>query len=188
MSTPSNDIFWIDNPVVLIDKNNWYKIIPVPNMTTNEILNAITRFCIVVIILLLIFYNNTRIILILVLVIVIVVIYYLVLTNRNRVETYNTDIIKPYDHHNNEKELNDNHYGYKTLPFRAFYKMSSNTELSDQSNFAKWLYRLPKTCKEDTSKCLRYEDIRYNRQGFESDTIQKIYKANDTKDNTKDNT
>lgn len=46
---------------------------------------------------------------------------------------------------------------------RQFYTMPSTTIPNDQTTFAKWLYQLPQTCKENTTNCLRYEDIRYSR-------------------------
>ena len=46
---------------------------------------------------------------------------------------------------------------------RQFYTMPSTTIPNDQDGFAKWLYKLPETCKENQTNCLRYEDIRFNR-------------------------
>ncbi len=46
---------------------------------------------------------------------------------------------------------------------RSFYTLPSTTIPNDQDGFARWIYRLPETCKENTNQCLRYEDIRFNR-------------------------
>lgn len=50
---------------------------------------------------------------------------------------------------------------------RQFFTMPSGTIPHDsRGDFAKWLYLSPKTCKEDSNYCLRYEDIRQNRFTF----------------------
>lgn len=46
---------------------------------------------------------------------------------------------------------------------RQFYTTPSTTVPNDQISFAKWLYDLPETCKENQMNCLRYEDIRFSR-------------------------
>ena len=46
---------------------------------------------------------------------------------------------------------------------RPFYTMPVTTIPNDQTSFAKWLYPLPPTCKENQQQCLRYEDIRFNK-------------------------
>lgn len=44
---------------------------------------------------------------------------------------------------------------------REFYTMPSTTLYSDpEGKFKNWLYNSPSTCKEDTTKCQVYEDIR----------------------------
>lgn len=43
---------------------------------------------------------------------------------------------------------------------REFYTTPSTTIPNKQDEFARWLYLSPKTCKEDSDNCLRYEDIR----------------------------
>lgn len=49
---------------------------------------------------------------------------------------------------------------------RQFYTVP-NTEVPNHENeFANWLYKAPSTCKEDQSKCLRQEDLRYKRSLF----------------------
>lgn len=46
---------------------------------------------------------------------------------------------------------------------RQFYTTPSTTFPNKQTDFARWLYKLPQTCKENQSNCLLYEDIRFNR-------------------------
>jgi hypothetical protein len=57
---------------------------------------------------------------------------------------------------------------------RQFYTMPSTTIPNDQTGFAKWLYNMPPTCKEDQTKCLRYEDIRFNRFNPSIDRMENI--------------
>jgi Family of unknown function (DUF5762) len=49
---------------------------------------------------------------------------------------------------------------------REFYTTPITTIPNDQTSFAKWLYEVPVTCKEDQNSCLRYEDLRFNRPTF----------------------
>jgi hypothetical protein len=49
---------------------------------------------------------------------------------------------------------------------RQFYTTPITTIPNDQGSFARWLYEVPSTCKEDQENCLRYEDLRYNRPTF----------------------
>lgn len=46
---------------------------------------------------------------------------------------------------------------------RQFYTMPNTSVPNNQVEFAKWLYLVPETCKEDQVKCLRYTDLRYER-------------------------
>lgn len=47
---------------------------------------------------------------------------------------------------------------------RQFYTMPSTTIPNRQDEFARWLYKNPKTCKEDQDYCLKYEDVRQSRR------------------------
>jgi len=49
---------------------------------------------------------------------------------------------------------------------RQFYTTPATTIPNDQQSFANWLYGEPKTCKQDNSNCLEYEDIRIGRDSF----------------------
>ena len=75
-----------------------------------------------------------------------------------------------------EQEVND-HFNYdlykdiddlfeKNNGQRQFFTMPYTTIPNDQGSFARWLYEVPSTCKEDQENCLRYEDLRYNRPTF----------------------
>ncbi len=46
---------------------------------------------------------------------------------------------------------------------RQFYTLPNTGVPNNQTEFAKWLYNIPKTCKEDGAGCLRYEDLRRKR-------------------------
>ena len=52
---------------------------------------------------------------------------------------------------------------YRKHSQRQFYTMPSTTIPNDQTAFAKFLYPLPETCKENPLHCLKYEDIRFSR-------------------------
>jgi len=47
---------------------------------------------------------------------------------------------------------------------RQWYTMPWTTIPNDQGAFANWLYRTGPVCKTDQTACLRYEDLRANRQ------------------------
>ena len=46
---------------------------------------------------------------------------------------------------------------------RQFYTVPNTYIPNNQTEFGKWLFKSPTTCKEDQEKCLRYEDIRHKR-------------------------
>ena len=46
---------------------------------------------------------------------------------------------------------------------RQFYTMPSTTIPNKQTDFARFLYDLPETCKENQQNCLQYEDLRFTR-------------------------
>lgn len=57
---------------------------------------------------------------------------------------------------------------------RQFYTMPSTTIPNDQGAFAKFLYNLRETCKENQNNCLLYEDIRFQRYNPNVDTMERI--------------
>ena len=46
---------------------------------------------------------------------------------------------------------------------RQFYTTPNTTVPNNQKEFAEWLWKVPKTCKEDQQGCLRWEDLRFKR-------------------------
>jgi hypothetical protein len=46
---------------------------------------------------------------------------------------------------------------------RQFYTIPNTQVPNQQVEFARWLYKLPKTCKEDQQNCLRYENLKFRR-------------------------
>lgn len=55
---------------------------------------------------------------------------------------------------------------------RQFYTMPSTTIPNNQTDFANWLYKMPETCKENQSNCLRYEDVRFSRFNPDTDRME----------------
>ena len=53
---------------------------------------------------------------------------------------------------------------------RQFFTLPWTTIPNKQDEFANWLYKSPKTCKEDQDYCLRYEDVRAKRPVFQDPT------------------
>jgi len=49
---------------------------------------------------------------------------------------------------------------------RQFYTVPNTEVPNHQAEFAEWLYKAPTTCKEDQSKCLRQEDLRFKKSVF----------------------
>ncbi len=49
---------------------------------------------------------------------------------------------------------------------RQFYTIPTTAIPNNQVEFAKWLYYIPKTCKEDQNNCLRYEDLRFKHNPY----------------------
>lgn len=46
---------------------------------------------------------------------------------------------------------------------RQFYTVPNTTIPNQQTEFSNWLYNTDTTCKENSFKCLRYEDLRFKR-------------------------
>lgn len=162
------DPFWLNDPSILFRKNNWYKIIPDRKMTSNEILNTLTRFCIYLLIIYLIFAKDKQYFYIIIFIILLIIIIHF--SQKCEYNGTSKNKILVSDLKNNLDDSPDNISFIELLEepntkssklLRQFYRVPSFP--NDQNGFAKWLYRTPKTCKEDTSHCLRYEDLRYSR-------------------------
>lgn len=55
---------------------------------------------------------------------------------------------------------------------RQFYTAPSTTIPNDRKTFQEWLYKSPRTCKEDTNYCLRYEDVRQKSSNYGKTVLQ----------------
>nr|WBF70851.1 hypothetical protein [Megavirus caiporensis] len=78
--------------------------------------------------------------------------------NTNKLPVYNSekDDIQEYIEDKIQISVNEKND-------RQFYTAPITTIPNKQTNFAKWLYDLPETCKENQLYCLRYEDVRFSR-------------------------
>lgn len=72
----------------------------------------------------------------------------------------------------NDEEFFDNMYRNVDNVFmdnmikRQYYTTPATTIPNNQQKFANWLYKIPKTCKQDNYNCLLYEDIRFGKTVF----------------------
>ena len=64
--------------------------------------------------------------------------------------TYNKDLFKDVSDLYDSKNVQ-----------RQFYTVPGGSVPNDQQKFAEWCYGVPKTCKEDSRYCVRFNDIRY---------------------------
>lgn len=64
-----------------------------------------------------------------------------------------------FDNNNiSEKDFFDKNYAQ-----RSFYTMPVTTIINDQTGFAQWLSEGSESCKENQLKCLKYENVKYQR-------------------------
>jgi hypothetical protein len=276
----SRYIFWVTDPAILYNDQNYLKFFPTAKMTRVQQLNAITRFCIYFLILALMFQKCDLWLQIPVIVIVFIIMVYYIFENDtegkqketyrsyranfnpvpyNNNKKYNTsyDISNNVDNYNEKDAIVESgyydsngrlrlgpHYGinskygnnnkkkypisdydeYKRMtcrrptvdnPFmnptindydkesvpeacnvdddqikdsittcfnknlfrdvsdvfevensqRQFYTVPQINP-PDQTKFANWLYNTDDICKVNNSKCLKYEDLRFKRQGM----------------------
>nr|URM62288.1 hypothetical protein [Mimivirus sp.] len=113
-----NDVFWIYDPMILFDNNNWYKIIPTSNMTQVEALNAMTRLFLYLLILsallsLVVNYAYALIIAI----VVIIIIYFVTANTRYNIGDYRENFNESNSNHNNSNnnDLNNNDSNKKNI-------------------------------------------------------------------------
>lgn len=64
--------------------------------------------------------------------------------------TYNKDLFKDVSDLYDSKNVQ-----------RQFFTVPGGAVPNDQQKFAEWCYGVPKTCKEDSKYCVRFNDIRY---------------------------
>lgn len=72
--------------------------------------------------------------------------------NNKIAEQYNRDLFRDVDDLFNVKNSQ-----------RQFYTLPNTAIPNDQTGFANWCYKTRDTCKEDQTQCLRYSDIRFDR-------------------------
>lgn len=141
MEKYSQDKFWLNDPKILLQKDNWYEIIPSKEMTPNQNLNAITRLAIYLFIIYLLFARSSDgMYLAFIAILVIIIIYLLKYNNKQQVREYMTS----------------------ETP-------SKLKKSSKKDSFTEQLFQLSPTCKQDTKYCLRYEDIRHQRPEIDLD-------------------
>lgn len=140
MEKYSQDKFWLNDPKILFQKDNWYEIIPNKEMTSNENLNTITRLAIYLFIIYLLFATSSDGMYLAFIAILVVIIIYLMKYNRQQVREYMTS--------------------------ETPSKLKKSLK---QDSFAEQLFQLSPTCKQDTKYCLRYEDIRHQRPEMDFD-------------------
>ena len=98
--------FWLENPNVLFNNNNYIKFFPTSQMTRIEQLNAITRLCIYYIILILILNKNMIYLgLPFAIILFIIVIYFIYENNYNG--KYNDFVNKKLNGNNKDKRINE---------------------------------------------------------------------------------
>ena len=174
-----NEPFWLNDPKILISNNNWYKIFPTKNMNKNAILNSLTRLLILLMLIYLVLSSNIHYIYVFIIAILIIIVIYFLNNNNNKVNhtkenfTNTKKIIKTKKNNPFENITLDDIIDVDNLSIysqRQFYKMPSRSIPDNKIGFAKWLYKLPKTCKEDSSHCLKYEDIRYSKNNPDIDS------------------
>jgi hypothetical protein len=87
-------------------------------------------------------------------------------------ESVKKDIEKNFEN-NLYRDVNDV-FG-KINSQRQFYTMPWTSAIPDPNgDFKNWLYKSPKTCKEDSDFCNRYEDIRRNTPVFVNPDINPV--------------
>lgn len=160
----NNDNFWLNDPSVLLRNGNYYKIVPNSNMSTNQFLNAITLIFVYLAILYILFTTDYGYIYVIIIIVILLVALYISsaktkekfgdtgLEIERPVQTknvkYDPEMFDYDDDHTNEVMMDD---------------QDTQVPISDQTEFAKWAYEAPETCKENSRNCLKYEDIRFNR-------------------------
>jgi len=58
---------------------------------------------------------------------------------------------------------------------RQFYTMPWTSSIPDpKGEFKNWLYKSPKTCKENSDFCLKYEDVRQKAPVFVNPDVNPV--------------
>jgi hypothetical protein len=159
MNLSQNQIekFWIYDPLVLFKNGNYLRVFPTENMTFVQKLNSLTLLSIYILIILIIFSASTPfIILPIVFIILLVFIYFINESNHSscKKELYQDKIEDNADLINNKIDL----LNQDEINHRRQIASPDN-----QLDYARWLYNISETCKENTEKCGIFEDLRFSR-------------------------
>ena len=182
-----SNIFWTDKPDVLLDN---FLIIPTKNMSYTKIMNLLTKFSIVMLLVYLIVFPKSNFFVLPLIAIVIIVIVYDknkktiiegMTKPKSREPTSNNPLmnVSPVDERNVPQAreytdaingqindyINDNKPVNEKYLDRFYYTMPSSTIPNDQDAFLNFVYPRQPTCKENSMNCLKYEDVRFHRDG-----------------------
>jgi len=188
----NQDIFWVDDPKILIIKYN--EIIPNNNMSITTFYNTITRCLLYLIIISYLLFNNINLIIILILIIVYIIMIYNNNNNNNNIETNNEiecrestinnpmanpfvvgsklnikackdlDPLKVLDNLRfNVYEDSNRPQNIKILE-RSYYTLPVTDYPNDINLYLNELYKTyNKSCKKDAENCESYRDLRFIR-------------------------
>ena len=201
--------FWLEDFKILYKDDQFLKFFPSNKMTTNEQLNALTRFSMYLFIIFILFGDDIEWSLIPVLLLVLAVFlsrvdnfesFYNIgnkkvsskvksvkscqkpnknnpfmnvlmsdyIDDPNRAEACDVtrdDIQKEIttNFSNNLYKNSDDIFNNKSSE-RQFYTTANTTIPSKQKEFAEWLYGENDNCKINNDKCLKYSNVKYNRE------------------------
>ncbi|AYV85280.1 MAG: hypothetical protein Satyrvirus9_6 [Satyrvirus sp.] len=187
-SENNNDIIWLRKPSILFTCNNYSKIWPNSQMTKNQKINAATRliiysFIVIIFIFGLVYALSSRpalYILLAAIAIVVVILWYKFSQSSNqpynKIEIFNTgNYQNTNQNRTNEESSTEQPEPVEPGKLNKINKINSKKYFpNDQTGFAKWLYLPPKTCKENSMYCLKYEDLRFNRYNPDIDKFNSL--------------
>lgn len=138
------DVFWINDPSILFEDGNWYKIIPMQGMTTNEVLNSLTLLVFYLTVIALVFTRSVTLLLLGIVAILAIIGYYYY--QKPKLERFRNKPVRW------EQQRTDR---------------SVSLEHPDTIGFAEWVYRPPVSCKENPLMCSPgVDDPRFLRRQY----------------------
>jgi hypothetical protein len=184
------NIFWLDNPSILLKK--YYQIIPNKKMNITTFYNTITRILLYLIIIVYFFLNNIKLILIFIIIIFyIIMIYYndnhkIIIKKKEicRDSTINNPMANPYvigskldikacNNLDNSKVIDNlrfnvyedsNRLNNIKILERSYYTLPVTDYPNNINLFINELYKITnKTCKKNAQNCESYRDLRFIR-------------------------
>lgn len=165
----SADIFWIYDPTVLFRNGNWYRVIPTSDMTSIQKLNSLSLLFIYLTLICLLIIPGDYAYIPFIIIFLIVFYYFINYTT----PTVPTRPDQEYFVPNNDYDYDyDNGFDCETDSDNDI--VSPEPVIQNNLSFAKYLYDLPETCKENSANCLRYEDMRFNKYVPSFDTLSKL--------------